>query len=115
MLLIAVAVVGLAQLIPWTDATSRTNPRASATCEASDREASAGIAPLVSDTSSAAELRLDEAILQLRRARKNCRAGATVLAEQDYVSLQRSFPLTTGSVRKTGTQAGEGSKLNKAQ
>jgi hypothetical protein len=115
MLLIAVATVGLAQFTPWTGASSQMKITVSASCEASDRDASAGIAPLLSDTSSAAELRLDEAILQLRRARKNCRAGATVLAEQDYASLQRTFPLTTGSVRNRATQAVEGSNPNDAQ
>src|SRR5436189_822535 len=31
------------------------------------------------------------AILQLRRARRLCRAGAPVLAEHDYASLQRAL------------------------
>src|SRR3981081_3989178 len=44
-----------------------------ASCDAWDRAASEGIAAIISDTSAAAELRFDEAILQLRRARKNCR------------------------------------------
>ena len=114
-MLIAVAMVGLAQFAPWTNATSRTNIRVSASCEASDREASAAIAALLSDTSSGAELRLDEAILQLRRARKNCRAGATVLAEQDYASLQRAVPLLTGSIRKVGKQTSDRPKPETAE
>jgi hypothetical protein len=106
MLLVAVAVVGLLQLTPWIGATSQSNPVMSANCEAWDREASEGIAALLPDRSAAAELRLDEAILQLRRARRLCRAGAPVLAEHDYASLQRAFPVSTGSIRNTSTRAG---------
>jgi hypothetical protein len=68
-------------------------------CDAWDRAASEGIAAIVSDRSIAAELRLDEAILQLRRARKNCRAGSIALAGHDYASLHRTFPNSTASIR----------------
>jgi hypothetical protein len=105
MLLIAVAVVGLLQLMPWIGATSESKPVLSASCAAWDREASEGIAALLPDGSAAAELRLDEAILQLRRARRLCRAGAPKLAEHDYASLQRSFPAITGSIRNAPAQA----------
>jgi len=63
------------------------------------REASQGIATLISDSSAAAELRLDEALRQLRRARKNCRAGAITLAGHDYASLHQTFPIYTGSIQ----------------
>jgi hypothetical protein len=76
-----------------SDAAIRTN------CEAWDREASEGIAAIISDNSAAAELRLDQAILQLRRARKNCRAGFAAVARHDYASLHQAFPSATGSIR----------------
>jgi hypothetical protein len=76
-------------------------------CDAWDRAASEGIAAIIADRSIAAELRLDEAILQLRRARKNCRAGSIALAGHDYASLHQTFPTSTGSVRATSRHAAE--------
>jgi len=70
-----------------------------ANCETWDREASEGIAAIIPDRSAAAELRLDEAVLQLRRARKNCRAGFAATARHDYASLHQTFPSATGSIR----------------
>jgi hypothetical protein len=98
----------LAQLVPWTRSADREAAAAQPDCAAWDRVASEGIATLISDTSAAAELRLDEAILQLRRARKSCRSGAIALARHDYASLHQTFPTSTGSVRpNTGTAHGQ--------
>ena len=58
-------------------------------CESWDRTASAHVATLVSDVSGAAELRLEEAIAQLRRARKHCRAGSGGVARADYLALEQ--------------------------
>jgi hypothetical protein len=74
-------------------------------CDAWDRAASEGIGAIISDRSIAAELRLDEAILQLRRARKNCRAGSIALAGHDYASLHQTFANSTGSVGATARHA----------
>ena len=62
-------------------------------CAAWDQEASRGIADLVPDPSARAEWKLDQALLQLRRARKHCRSGAVQVAYHDYASLHRGFPL----------------------
>lgn len=67
-------------------------------CATWDQEASGGIAHLVLDTNAKAEWRLDQALLQLRRARKHCRSGAVQIAYYDYASLHRGFPLIVGSV-----------------
>ena len=61
-------------------------------CRTWDRDSSLGIALLVPDDSDIAEVRLDDALYQLRRARKNCRAGRLDLAGQDYDVLQRAHP-----------------------
>ena len=89
----------LSQAGSWSRSPNRPDVSGPPNCAAWDREASEGIAALISDTSAAAELRLDEAILQLRRARKNCRAGFVELAGHDYTSLHRAFPFVTGSTR----------------
>lgn len=100
LLLIGLIALGLAQFTPWTTSVGReAKPRPD--CAIWDRAASEGIAALISDTSAAAELRVDEAILQLRRARKNCRSGAIALAGHDYTSLHQAFPVSTGSIRAT--------------
>jgi hypothetical protein len=65
---------------------------AKADCAARDQAASLRIATLVSDDSAAAELRLDEALAQLRRARKYCRSGLVTVAERDYLALERAIP-----------------------
>jgi hypothetical protein len=105
MLLAAVAAVGLLQLTPWIGATSQSKPVISADCGAWDREASGAIAMLLPDTSAAAEQRLDDAILQLRRARKLCRAGAPILAEHEYASLQRIVAASNGWIGSEAAQA----------
>jgi hypothetical protein len=99
LLLGAAAAVCLTQLVSWTRSADRDAAHYQPDCAGWDRAASDGIAMLISDTSAAAELRLDEAILQLRRARRSCRSGATALARHDYVSLHRAFPVSTGSIR----------------
>ena len=98
LLLTAVVALGLAQLVSWTRPAGREVAARQPDCAAWDRAASEGIAMLISDTSAAAELRLDEAILQLRRARKSCRSGAIALARHDYASLHQAFPSSTGSI-----------------
>ena len=98
---------GLLQLAPWISSGSRDAAARQSDCVAWDRAASEGVATLISDTSAAAELRLDEAILQLRRARKNCRSGAIALARGDYTSLHQAFPSSTGSIQ-TGNTHGPG-------
>ena len=72
---------------------------AAADCVAWDEEAVSGISGLLADTSAAAELKLNEALSQLHRARVYCRSGALDVAAHDYVSLHRAFPTATGSVR----------------
>ena len=99
LLLAAVVALCLTQLVPWTRSAGREAAAHQADCAPWDRVASEGIATLISDTSAAAELRLDEAILQLRRARKSCRSGAIALARHDYASLHQAFPTSTGSIR----------------
>src|SRR5262245_26038874 len=89
LLLAAVVALCLAQLVSWTRSGGREVAAHQGDCAAWDRAASEGIATLISDASAAAELRLDEAILQLRRARKSCRSGAIALARHDYASLHQ--------------------------
>ena len=107
LLLGAVVALCVAQLVPWTSSVGRDVAADQPDCAAWDRAASEGIAALIYDTSAAAELRLDEAILQLRRARKSCRSGAIALARHDYASLQRAFPSFTASTR-VNTDAAHG-------
>ena len=105
LLLVGCVALGLVQLAPWARTSSQHKPAASTNCEAWDREVSQGIATLISDSSLAAELRLDEAILQLRRARRNCRASSITLAEHDYASLRRTFPVSAGSLQAAAPDA----------
>jgi len=105
LMLVAVFGFGLLQLAPWVRSSSHGAAARQSDCLAWDRVASEGIATLIFDTSAAAELRLDEAILQLRRARKSCRSGAIALARGDYISLHQAFPSSTGSIR-TGNADG---------
>ena len=74
---------------------NRTAPKAAVTmadCSRWDRAASLRVASLVGDASAAAQLRLDEALMQLRRARQFCRSGFFAVAESDYRSLERAIP-----------------------
>ena len=70
LMVVAVFAFGILQLVPWMRSSGREAAAQQSDCVDWDRAASEGIATLISDTSAAAELRLDEAILQLRRARK---------------------------------------------
>ena len=99
LMVVAVFAFGILQLVPWMRSSGREAAAQQSDCVAWDRAASEGIATLISDTSAAAELRLDEAILQLRRARKSCRSGAIALARNDYASLHQAFPISTGSIQ----------------
>jgi hypothetical protein len=87
---VAVFGVGFAQLVPWMKPRSVHANSPTLNCEALDRQASAAVSALVFDSSSRGELRFDEALMQLRRARKNCRAGFNAVAVADYVGLSRS-------------------------
>jgi hypothetical protein len=98
LMLIAVFAIGLVQLGVIASKSGTEHVAAPADCAAWDQEASRSIAALISDNSLAAELRLDEAIRQLRRARRNCRTGSITLAGRDYASLRQSFPIATGSI-----------------
>jgi hypothetical protein len=74
---------------------------AAANCKAWDEEAASGISALLPDSSGAAEIKLNEALAQLRRARLYCRSGSVSVARHDYESLHRAFPVATGSIRKS--------------
>lgn len=76
-------------------------------CAAWDLDASANIAALISNVSAVAEIRLDEAMLQLRRARRYCRAGRTEVARNDYASLQRALSSWAMSVSPTALPSGK--------
>jgi hypothetical protein len=87
------ALVGwaFAQIYSWTGTAEGDRPL-DTVCASWDREASIGIALLVPVTAPLAESQLDYALFQLRRARKNCRAGRPALAREDYLSLSNSHP-----------------------
>ena len=103
-----VGVVGAltANLFQSTPQLVRDPAFAQARCASLDKEASEGIATLIADSSAVAESKLDQALLQLRRARKHCRSGAVQVAYHDYISLQRSFPLRAGGISAAQSQAG---------
>ena len=110
LLLVGISGVALAQLWPWLRQAGSQEAPAQPGCAAWDREASEGIAKLVFDGSAAAEWKLDQAILQLRRARKHCRSGSVQAALHDYASLHRSLPFLTGSIHphaKNGSTSGQ--------
>ena len=99
LMVIAVFGVGLAQLIPWLAPRAVQARPSTLNCDALDRQASVAVSALVLDSSGRGELRLDEALMQLRRARKNCRAGFNAVAVNDYVGLSRSsFDGATASI-----------------
>ena len=76
-----------------------------AACDAWDQEAVAGIRSLVSIKSASADLKLDEALAQLRRARAYCKAGSIAVARNDYEALHNALPVLTGSIRAPETSA----------
>ena len=80
---------------------------AASACQDWDQEAVEGITHLISDTRAAAELKLNEALAQLRRARLYCRGGSITVARSDYDSLHRAFPVTTGSIRTAPSAASD--------
>lgn len=76
-------------------------------CGLWDHKAVEGITPLLYEDSAVADLKLNEAFTQLRRARSYCKAGWVAVAKQDYESLHRSFPVVTGSIRAVPVSAPE--------
>ena len=107
LLLVGVIALALSQLGP-SRSVSRQEATSQPNCETWDRAASEGIAAIISDNRAAGEVRLDEAILQLRRARKNCRSGSIDLAGRDYGSLHQTYPVSTGSIRAIPHDAATG-------
>lgn len=74
-------------------------------CSALDQLAAARVATLIPDQSAHGELRLDEALAQLRRARRFCRSGYSAIAEKDYRALERAIPDDlTASISSQGTK-----------
>jgi hypothetical protein len=97
--LLLVGIGGLVLAQPWLKPAGSHEAPTRQDCVAWDRATSEGIAELVFDSSATAEWKLDQAILQLRRARKHCRSGSVQAALRDYASLHRSLPFVTGSTR----------------
>ena len=81
-------------------------PSRQAQCAAWDRRANEGIANLTVDGSARAEWMLDQALLQLRRARKYCDAGAIQVAYHDYTSLHRRFPPVAAATASQASATG---------
>src|SRR3954451_8114925 len=102
LLLILVAAIALVSAGHWlvTRGTAAKVSVVAADCTAWDRSASTRIATLVADDSATGELRLDEAIAQLRRARKYCRAGLTSVSSSDYQAIERAIPVETAFAPK---------------
>lgn len=98
--LFSLMMVGLA-ILAWLDepktkkAVAQLEP---AECEIWDQEAVKGITPLIYANSAVADLKVNEALTQLRRARMYCRAGSVEVARNDYASLHQAFPVMTGSI-----------------
>ena len=101
---------GLLQVLTYAMPTKH-ETRLAAECIAWDGQASEGIAALIFDNSPSAEIRLDEAIQQLRRARKYCRTGRVAVASHDYASLRR-FSIATGSVKRSADRDGNAGRSN---
>jgi len=103
----SIMIVGLAVLafLDGSNGSQVSTERIASSCEDWDQRAIAGIMPLISDHSAAGERKLDEALTQLRRARTYCRAGSVSVAQNDYLSLHRAFPITTGSVQPPMTSS----------
>jgi hypothetical protein len=92
LLLLLLAIGGFAQIGYWAVVAEGIGRPLDIACTLWDREASIGIALLVPEPTALAESQLDYALFQLRRARKNCRAGRLGLARQDYANLQDTHP-----------------------
>ena len=109
LLLAGVSGLGVVQFWPARQGISQGVP-IQADCVAWDLKASEGLAELIFDGSATGEWKLDQAILQLRRARKHCRSGSVQAALHDYASLHRSLPFLTGSIHphaKNGSTSGQ--------
>ena len=106
LLLLLLAIGGFAQITYWAVVAEGIERPLDQTCAAWDREASSGIATLVPVSTALAESQLDHALFQLRRARKNCRAGWLDIARQDYASLRDAYPVPSrAQVTASGKQA----------
>jgi hypothetical protein len=107
LLLALLALLGVGQVGYWAMAAGGVDKALDPACAAWDRAASLGIAALVPDPAPLAQSRLDEALLQLRRARQNCRAGWLGVARAEYQQLRDSYPaagraLVDASPERTG-------------
>ena len=67
-------------------------------CVVRDRDASAGIALALLGSAAGTEARIDNALLQLRRARTYCRRSWTSPARVEYDALRKAFPVTDEQV-----------------
>jgi hypothetical protein len=92
LLLLLLAILGVGQIGYWAMAAGGVEKSLDPACAAWDREASLGIAALVPDPTPLAQSRLDEALLQLRRARQNCRAGWLDVARAEYQQMRDNYP-----------------------
>jgi hypothetical protein len=92
LLMPAIAAAAVLYLVPWPSTADVTEPSLTPSCATWDRNASVGVALLVPDPSALAEAQLDFALYQLRRARRNCRAGRIELAREDYAVVQSTHP-----------------------
>jgi hypothetical protein len=107
LLLALLALLGVDQIGYWAMAAGGGERPLDPACAAWDRAASLGIAVLVPDPTPLAQSHLDEALLQLRRARQNCRAGWLDVARAEYQQLRESYPaagraLVHASPERTG-------------
>jgi hypothetical protein len=98
LLLLLLAIGGFAQVGYWAVVAEGIDRPLDALCASWDREASIGIALLIPNPTALAESQLDYALFQLRRARRNCRAGWLDLARQDYAALRDAHPFPSRSL-----------------
>lgn len=68
-------------------------------CVIMDREASAGIATILLGAPAAADARLDDALVRLRRARTYCDRVWVDPARVEFNALRNAFPLTDRQVQ----------------
>jgi hypothetical protein len=95
-LAIAVLLVGVMLWPLWQSAGEGAETGATPACALWDRLARESIARRVQNGEGDADLRqVGDAVFRLRRARRNCHAGWTVLACQDYLAVARG---TSGTV-----------------
>jgi len=87
---------------PWAGSPGDSSQGSSVTpaCARWDEPARQAISRLVDSDGQDSELRrASEAIFLLRRARRNCKAGWTLLACQDYVAVIRGVSVASGDDR----------------